>query len=257
RELSPEEIAEEVAAEAAVKQVQAAEAASAAGTEQGAVVPPSAKLVLWIKDMITAVGYRDEVIKSYKDAKTMEDRWRVVMMIYDFAENYAKRAKDPSLSGFLEELSLSTQDDRKEEKEAEKDQVTLMTLHSSKGLEFERVYLVGVEEGLLPHSRSVAEDSVEEERRLMYVGITRARKRLTVTWSGERSKYGTKVASMPSRFLFEAKGEKPPAEWQSTEEMQALAEAEKRGLPGPTGGGASRKKKKRKKVGRGRGHRGW
>lgn len=89
------------------------------------------------------------------------------------------------------------------ESEDEADQVQLMTLHASKGLEFPYVYLVGMEEGLLPHQSSIDEDNVDEERRLAYVGITRAQKELVFTLCRERRQYGELVRPEPSRFLLE------------------------------------------------------
>ncbi len=182
---------------------------------------PGTDLVAWLIDLLEVIGYRTEVNKSYAEDKTREDRWQTVKGMYDFAENYVRRSEEPSLEGFLEELLLSNQDDRFKDKDKgeRRDVVTLMTLHASKGLEFPIVYLVGCEEGLLPHTRSVAEDGLEEERRLMYVGITRAQKRLTLSWASQRSKYGTRAVSMPSRFLYEAKGEAPPKDWVAVEQM--------------------------------------
>ena len=92
--------------------------------------------------------------------------------------------------------------DRQQE-EDESDQVQMMTLHASKGLEFPHVFMVGMEEELLPHRVSIEEDNIEEERRLMYVGITRAKKTLTLTLAGTRKQFGEKMETTPSRFLEE------------------------------------------------------
>ena len=91
----------------------------------------------------------------------------------------------------------------KSEDEDTSDAVQLMTLHASKGLEFPYVFMVGMEEGLLPHQTSIDEDNVEEERRLAYVGITRARQQLVFSYAKERRQYGELVQPEPSRFMFE------------------------------------------------------
>ena len=177
---------------------------------------PGQNLVPWLHELLTATAYREEVDRCYPDDRTREDRWASVQEILDMAENHVRRAKKPSLESFLEALALSSEDDTKDEKESKRDAVMLMTLHAAKGLEFQRVFLVGVEEGLLPHARSIEEDTVEEERRLMYVGITRAQRHLTISCTKTRSKYGTRIESMPSRFLYELRGEAPPKGWRAS-----------------------------------------
>jgi len=92
--------------------------------------------------------------------------------------------------------------DRQQE-EDESDRVQLMTLHASKGLEFPYVFIVGLEEDILPHRTSIEEDNIEEERRLMYVGITRAKKKLQMSFASYRKQFGEKIETTPSRFLEE------------------------------------------------------
>jgi DNA helicase-2/ATP-dependent DNA helicase PcrA len=171
-------------------------------------------LVSRLEAFLESVDYRAEVTRLYPDPMTREARWAGVLEVLNFAENHVRRSAHPSLDGFLEELTLSGDDgpgDRKDDRR--KDAVTLMTLHAAKGLEFPHVFLVGMEEGLLPHARAVAEGGVEEERRLAYVGITRAMTTLTLSFAFERAKYGRLARSVPSRFLFEAQGTETPEGW--------------------------------------------
>ena len=171
-------------------------------------------LVSRLEQFLEKVAYRDEVARLYSDPMTREARWAGVLEVLNFAGNHVRRSATPSLDAFLEELALSGDDgpgDRKDDRR--KDAVTLMTLHAAKGLEFPHVFLVGMEEGLLPHARAVAEGGVEEERRLAYVGITRAMTTLTMSFAFERAKYGRTARSVPSRFLYEAQGTEVPADW--------------------------------------------
>ena len=94
------------------------------------------------------------------------------------AREYAEQAEEPSLSGFLQDISLYSDQDALRDQES---LVTLMTIHNAKGLEFGAVFLIGMEEGIFPHARSIEEQGIEEERRLAYVGMTRAKERLTLT----------------------------------------------------------------------------
>jgi DNA helicase-2/ATP-dependent DNA helicase PcrA len=168
-----------------------------------------------IRDLLDAISYRAEIQRCYEDPREREARWAAVEEVLALAESYAKRTPKPTLPGFLEKLALSSGEEREPEERRPRDAVTLMTLHAAKGLEFPRVYLVGMEEGILPHERSLAENGVEEERRLAYVGITRARRALTITHVSERARYGRRAPAMPSRFLFEMTGTKPPKDWRA------------------------------------------
>ena len=172
---------------------------------------------LSIANLVTAVidetKYERELERLYPDATDCQSRLASLEEIVNAAASYEKnrRAKQsPSLGGFLDDIMLSERDDN-EEKESQlaRNAVALMTLHSAKGLEFPRVYLVGMEEGILPHKRSleVGGDSIDEERRLCYVGVTRAQQQLTLSFALTRRKWGKPRESKPSRFLFEMTGQ--------------------------------------------------
>lgn len=162
------------------------------------------------EQLLTEIDYASEIQKQYDNEDMQLVRGEMIEQMLESLRTYSGRAEEPSLSGFLEETSLfGRENDGKDEKLTQQ-AVKLMTLHSAKGLEFPRVYMVGMEEGILPHKRSVeAEETggnVDEERRLCYVGITRARDHLTLTRTAFRKKWGKKRPSVPSRFLREALG---------------------------------------------------
>jgi len=128
-----------------------------------------------------------------------EKRWENVKELFSAVEKYDNFPAEKSLPILLEEIALATDLDNIN---SSQDSVTLMTLHSAKGLEFSAVFIIGMEEGLLPHSRSVRDPSeMEEERRLCYVGITRAKRKAYLIFARTRKIYGSTQANMPSRFI--------------------------------------------------------
>jgi len=172
-------------------------------------------LVDVVRRLIAEIGYEAELKRLYSDPNEQQARWAAVEEVVNALGAYEKSARKPTLGGFIDEVTLGQQelsDDK--EKQLAKNAVALMTLHSAKGLEFPHVYLVGMEEGILPHHRSLKVDSddVEEERRLCYVGVTRAQERLTLSLSLTRLKWGKPRDTLPSRFLYEimGKAEKAP-----------------------------------------------
>ncbi len=167
-------------------------------------------LVELVKRLLVDVRYGDEIVRCYPDQETRTKRWDAINEVMNMAEIHVRQRSDATLTSFLEDLVLSAEEDTDDDAETRSDRVTLMTLHSAKGLEFGEVYLVGMEEGLLPHARSIQDGGIEEERRLAYVGITRARRRLTLTYAGSRARYGQRSTPTPSRFLYEVRGEQPP-----------------------------------------------
>ncbi len=163
-------------------------------------------------DLLTSIGYRAELARLYPEGSEAESRWAGVEQIVNAAADYQKSVTEGSLAGFLDECSLGDAPDKTRDRDDEKraDAITLMTLHSAKGLEFPHVLLVGLEEGILPHHRSILESrgqGIEEERRLCYVGVTRARETLTLSYAKGRMKWGKLRPSIPSRFLLEMRGD--------------------------------------------------
>ena len=159
-------------------------------------------LELSVPEVLERVLERSGYLEALEAERTVEAQGRIenLLELVGVAREYQERAEEPTLSEFLQQLSLySDQDDLSEEKSL----VTLMTLHNAKGLEFRAVFLIGMEEGVFPHSRSLEEQGLEEERRLAYVGLTRAKERLTLTHAASRSLWGSRGYNLPSRFLDE------------------------------------------------------
>ncbi|HEY0414750.1 MAG TPA: UvrD-helicase domain-containing protein [Gaiellaceae bacterium] len=158
-----------------------------------------------VADVIEAVLDRTGYVEALEAERTIEARGRVENLeeLVGVAREYDSAATEPSLSGFLQEISLYSDQDAIRDDPDDTGQVTLMTLHTAKGLEFRAVFMIGMEEGIFPHSRSIEENTLEEERRLCYVGMTRAQERLTLTHAMRRNLYGRYDANLPSRFLDE------------------------------------------------------
>lgn len=147
-----------------------------------------------IINQIDYFGYLDKD----KD-KNAESKKANVEELLSSIKEYMNETKRPSLNGFLEKVALIQDGDDTERGE----QVIVLTVHSSKGLEFENVFIAGFEEGIFPHKRSIEEDHIEEERRLCYVAITRAKRKLYISSCNNRIKFGDESKAKPSRFLKE------------------------------------------------------
>jgi DNA helicase-2/ATP-dependent DNA helicase PcrA len=150
--------------------------------------------------VIERTGYPEHLLSTLPKWEA-EGKIENLEELVGVAREYEQAAEEPSLSSFLQEISLHSDQDSL--RDSESGQVTLMTLHNAKGLEYRVVYVLGCEEGIFPHSRSLEENSLEEERRLCYVGMTRAKERLTMLHAMRRSLYGRTDANLPSRFLDE------------------------------------------------------
>ena len=156
-----------------------------------------------IIDVMQRTGYQEELElgRTAQDQSRLENLQELLSVAEDFAEKAARNGDEASLENFLGEVALVSDID---DAELGEDAVTLMTLHSAKGLEFPTVFLVGMEEGIFPHARTLLdEEEIEEERRICYVGITRAEKHLYLSNAKMRMIYGRTLSYPPSRFLQE------------------------------------------------------
>ena len=163
----------------------------------------SAAQELEVPELLQAVLERSGTLDAYEAERTIEARGRIENLeaFVDGARQYTQEAEEPTLSGFLQEISLYSDQDALAGEE--QSNVTLMTIHNAKGLEFRAVFVVGVEEEIFPSARSIEEQGVEEERRLFYVGLTRAEEKLTLTHASSRLLWGRTTSHLPSRFLDE------------------------------------------------------
>ncbi len=160
--------------------------------------------------LLEEINYESEIKKQYKDQQQQIARQGMIEQFIETIKEYVEQSSNPSIQDFLEEATLmdrETESDKNDKTSG--NSVKLMTLHSAKGLEFPNVYLVGLEEGILPHKRSIdgTDAEIDEERRLAYVGITRAMDRLSISRAATRKKWGKPRQTMPSRFLFEMQNE--------------------------------------------------
>ena len=196
----------------------------------------SAAQELAVDELLQAVLERSGTIEAYEAERTIEARGRIENLeeLVGSAQEYRRRAEEPSLAAFLEEVQLQSDQDTLVSDEA---QVTLMTIHNAKGLEYRAVFLIGMEEGIFPHSRSIEDNEVEEERRLAYVGMTRAMDRLALTHATARSLYGRREYNLPSRFLDELppgveRERLRPASWSGyAQSSRQVAPRDERDLP--------------------------
>lgn len=195
-----------------VEQMQAGAPVLNVPTAKFAVMLTTLEELIALRADLPVVGLLDLALEKTRYQEFLQDgtqegleRWQNVLELRTVAENYADLPTAEALTRFLEDVALLSDVDTMKE---EKDAITLITLHAAKGLEFPIVFIIGMDEGILPHSRSLEDDNqMEEERRLAYVGITRAKERLYMVYAFRRTLYGMTQMNGPSRFIADVPAE--------------------------------------------------
>ena len=162
--------------------------------------PPLADSLVWLLEKIK---YKKAIEEEVKSEKMRLFKWENVQECVNAVAQYEQTALEPSIMDFIAHTALGKPVFPSEMKKSQEDKIQLMTLHSAKGLEFSVCFIAGLEDHILPHEKSMAAVGLEEERRLFYVGITRARKFLTLSMARSRMRMGKAQPTNPSRFLFE------------------------------------------------------
>ena len=163
-----------------------------------------------MRTLLDRTAYADDIARNYEKTEEREARMSSIEEMVNAVGAYQDSAAEPSITGFLSEIALAGREmGNEKDKLAQQNAVWLLTMHAAKGLEFPYVFMVGLEDGIMPHSRSVKsgeENDIAEERRLCYVGITRAQEILNMSLALTRRKWGQARPTTPSRFLYEITG---------------------------------------------------
>jgi ATP-dependent exoDNAse (exonuclease V) beta subunit len=172
----------------------------AAGASAG-VSSPGEPLGAVFRDLMGELDFANAVSKEFQDAKAKERAIGIVHELELAVDYYARGHEGATVQDYLEHVALFTMGD--EDEDRKQAMVTLMTVHSAKGLEFPQVYVVNLADDLFPHHRALAEGAEEEERRLFYVALTRARQHLVLSMARQRKRFGDVIQQQPSRFVLE------------------------------------------------------
>lgn len=156
-----------------------------------------------MKSFIEKIEFKRSIEEEVKSDKMRAFKWENVQAFIESVKDYEQTAEEPTLHDFITSTPLGTESSFQKKKDFSEDRVNLMTFHSSKGLEFNTCFLVAIEDEIIPHEKSLKERGLEEERRLMYVALTRAKERLICSMARTRKRMGTEQQTSPSRFLIE------------------------------------------------------